>query len=356
MTLDIALRKAATLKPKPPEDALGFGRYFTDHVFVMDFAPDRGWHDPRIVPNEPLGLEPAAAVLHYAQAVFDGLKAFRGADGRVRSFRLDDHCHRFNRSAKRLCMPPIDAGWLHESIVELIRVDQEWVPRGAGTALYIRPTMIASEAFLGVRPAERYTYFVLLSPVGAYYGAKRDPVKIWVEMRHVRAAPGGLGSVKAAANYAASLPAAEEAKQRGFDQVLWLDALEHRWIEEVGTMNLFVRIGDEVLTPPLDDTFLAGMTRDSVLALLRDWGTKVTERRVSIDELRHAHAHGELAEVFGTGTAAVISPVALLGVPDGALTIGDGKAGPVAKRLSEALTGIQYGRAQDRHGWMVPIT
>ncbi|HXS25941.1 MAG TPA: branched-chain amino acid aminotransferase [Gemmatimonadales bacterium] len=356
MTLDIAIRKATTLKPKPTEDSLGFGRYFTDHVFVMDFEPERGWHDARIVPNEPLGLEPAAAVLHYAQAVFDGLKAFRGADGRIRTFRLDDHCHRLNRSAKRLCMPPIDPAWLHESIVELLRVEQDWVPRSAGTSLYIRPTMIASEAFLGVRPAERFTYFVLLSPVGEYYSSRKEPVKIWVEMRHVRAAPGGLGGVKAAANYAASLPGAEEARQRGFDQVLWLDALEHRWIEEVGTMNLFVRIGDEVLTPPLDDTFLAGITRNSVLTLLRDWGTKVAERRVSIDELRHAHAHGDLAEVFGTGTAAVISPVGLLGFPDGALTIGDGKIGPVARRLSEALTGIQYARAEDRHGWMMPIT
>lgn len=356
MTLDIAIRKAKSLKPKPPQDALGFGRYFTDHVFVMDYDPGRGWHDARIAPNEPLGLEPASAVLHYAQAVFDGLKAFRGRDGRIRSFRLHDHCRRLNRSATHLRMPPIDEGWVADSIMELIRVDQDWVPAEPETSLYIRPTMIASEPFLGVRPAERYTYFVLLSPVGAYYGVKRDPVKIWVEMRHVRAAPGGLGAVKAAANYAASLPAAEEAKQRGFDQVLWLDALEHRWIEEVGTMNLFVRIGDEVLTPPLDDTFLPGITRDSVLALLRDWSVKVTERKVSVDELRHAHARGDLAEVFGTGTAAVVSPVGLLGFPDGALTIGDGKPGSTALRLSEALTSIHYAKAEDRHGWMVPIT
>jgi len=356
MTLDIAVRKAATLKPKPAPDALGFGRHFTDHIFVMEYDPGHGWHDARIVPYGPLGLEPAAAVLHYAQAIFDGLKAFRGADGRIRSFRLDDHCRRINRSAAKVCMPPIEPEWLHDSMVELIRVEQDWVPSGAGTSLYIRPTMIASEPFIGVRPAEQYTYFVLLSPVGSYYGENHEAVKIWVEMRHVRAAPGGLGAAKAAANYAASLEAAQEAKQRGFDQVLWLDALEHRWIEEVGTMNLFVRLGDEVVTPPLTDTFLAGMTRDSVLVLLHDWGVKVTERPVSIDELKLAHRRGDLAEVFGTGTAAVISPVGLLGFPDGTLTVGDGKPGPVAKRLFAALTDIQYGRAPDQHGWMVAIT
>ena len=355
MTLDIAIRKAATLKPKPAPEALGFGHYFTDHIFVMDYDPGHGWHDARIVPYGPLGLEPAAAVLHYAQAIFDGLKAFRGADGRIRSFRLDDHCRRINRSAAKVCMPPIEPEWLHDSMVELIRVEQDWVPSGAGTSLYIRPTMIASEPFIGVRPAEQYTYFVLLSPVGSYYGEKHEAVKIWVEMRHVRAAPGGLGAAKAAANYAASLEAAQEAKQRGFDQVLWLDALEHEWIEEVGTMNLFVRLGDEVVTPPLTDTFLAGMTRDSALVLLHDWGVKVTERRVSIDELKHAHRRGDLAEVFGTGTAAVISPVGLLGFPDGTLTVGKGQPGPVAEKLYGALTDIQYGRAADRHGWMVPI-
>ncbi|MCI0574251.1 MAG: branched-chain amino acid aminotransferase [Myxococcaceae bacterium] len=353
--LPIEVQRAETLKPRPSEENLGFGRYFSDHLFRMDYTAERGWHSPRIVPYGPLGVDPAAAVFHYAQAVFDGAKAFRGQDGQVRVFRLTDHCRRLNASAARLCMPTLQQEHLEQSLVELIRVEKSWVPSAPGTALYLRPTIVATEGFLGVRPAERYTYFCIVSPVGSYFAGGQQPVSIWVEEQYTRAAPGGLGAAKAGANYAASLTAAVEAKKRGFAQVLWLDALEHRYIEEVGTMNLFVRIGDEVITPPLDGSFLPGITRESALALLRHWGVRVSERKLSIDELREAHARGELKEVFGTGTAAVISPVGSMGFKDGTLTIGDGKVGEVSQRLYGAITGIQYGTAPDTFGWMTRV-
>jgi branched-chain amino acid aminotransferase len=355
MSVSIDVRRTTTPKPKPPADQLGFGKYFTDHIFRMAYEPERGWHNARIEPLGTLGLEPASAVLHYAQTIFDGLKVFRANDGAVRAFRLHDHAQRINRSAERLCMPLTDPELLAASVAELVKVERDWVPSAPGTALYVRPTMIASEGFLGVRPAERYEYFVLLTPVGNYYGGEREPVRIWVEMRHVRAAPGGLGAAKTGANYAASLYAAAEAKRLGFDQVLWLDAHERRFVEEVGTMNLFIRLGDEIVTPPLDGTILAGITRDSSLRLLREWGLPASERRLSIDEIRRAHARGELKEVFGTGTAAVVSPVGELGFPDGSLMVGDGSPGEVGERLYEALTGIHYGTRPDRYGWMVPI-
>jgi branched-chain amino acid aminotransferase len=355
MKLNIEVQRAAALKPKPSEENLGFGRYFSDHLFRMDYTAEAGWHSARIVPYGPLGVDPAAAAFHYAQAVFDGAKAFRGPDGKVRVFRLADHCRRLNASADRLCMPTLEHSVLEQSIVELIRMEQDWVPSSKGTALYLRPTIVATEGFLGVRPAERYTYFVIVSPVGSYFAGGQQPVSIWVEEKYTRAAPGGLGAAKAAANYAASLTAAVEAKKRGYAQVLWLDALEHKYIEEVGTMNLFVRIGDEVITPPLDGTFLPGITRDSALALMRHWGMKVSERKLSITELRAAHAKGELKEVFGTGTAAVISPVGALGFAGGNLVVADGKVGEVSQRLYQAITSIQYGTAPDTFGWMTPV-
>ncbi len=353
--LPIEIQRAATLKSKPSTEGLGFGKYFTDHMFRMDYAPERGWHQARILPHGPLGLDPAAAVLHYAQAVFDGSKVFRGKDGLLRAFRISDHCKRLATSCERLSMPPVPFEVAREAIESLVKVEADWVPGVPGTALYVRPTVIASEAFLGVRPADKYIFFVILSPVGSYFAGGAEPVRIWVEQEHTRAAPGGLGGAKAAANYAAGLKASMEAKKRGYAQVLWLDALEHRYIEEVGTMNLFVRIGDEIITPPLDGTFLPGITRESALQLLRDWGMKVSERKLSIDELREAHKKGELREVFGTGTAAVISPVGALGFADGELRIGDGKVGEVSQRLYDTVTGIQYGTLPDRHGWMSVI-
>ncbi|KFA93045.1 branched-chain amino acid aminotransferase [Archangium violaceum Cb vi76] len=353
--MPIEVQRAPTLKPKPASEGLGFGKYFTDHMFRMDYAPERGWHQARILPHGPLGLDPGAAVLHYAQAVFDGSKVFRGKDGQLRAFRIMDHCKRLYTSAERLAMAPVPPELAREAIETLVKLEADWVPGAPGTALYVRPTVIASEAFLGVRPADKYIFFIILSPVGSYFSGGAEPVRIWVEQQHTRAAKGGLGGAKAAANYAAGLQASMEAKKRGYAQVLWLDAAEHRYIEEVGTMNLFVRIGDEVITPPLDGTFLPGITRESALTLLRDWGMKVSERKLSVDELREAHKKGELREVFGTGTAAVISPVGALGFREGQLVIGDGKVGEVSQRLYDTLTGIQYGTHPDRHGWMTLI-
>ena len=275
----IRIAKATTLKRKPKDAELGFGQIFTDHMFLADFQEEKGWYDPRIEPYGPIPMDPAAAVLHYAQAVFDGLKAFRGVDGKIRLFRPQKHVERMNNSAKRMCIPPLDPEMALESIVQLVGLERDWVPRTVGTSLYVRPTIVATEAFLGVRPAKSYVYFVILSPVGAYYPEGMAPVKIRVEERYVRAVEGGLGEAKTGANYAASLMPGEEAKHEGYTQVLYLDGVHRRYLDEVGTMNLMVRIGDEVLTPPLSGTILPGVTRDSVLTLLRDWGIQATERR-----------------------------------------------------------------------------
>lgn len=340
---------------RPKDSELVFGRTFTDHMAIVDYEADRGWFDARVVPYGPLTLDPAAAVLHYGQELFDGLKAFRGGDGKVRLFRAERHAKRMHDGGARLCMPAIDEGLFLEGVRALVRADREWVPSSPGTSLYIRPTMVATEAFLGVRPSKRYIFFVIASPVGGYGGDVFSPVKIWVEDKYVRAAVGGLGAVKSGANYAASLLAAEEAKARGYAQVLWTDASNHRYFEEVGTMNLIVRIGDEFITPPLGGSILSGVTRDSIITLLRGWGMAVSERPVSVDEMLAAHRNGALREVFGCGTAAVITPVGELGWRGERLVINGGQAGETARRLYEAVTDIQYGRAPDPHGWMSEV-
>jgi branched-chain amino acid aminotransferase len=343
-----------TSKPqeRPADDTLRFGDVFTDHMFMMEYDEGRGWHDPRIVPYAPLTLDPACCVLHYAQAVFDGLKAFRGVDGKVRIFRGDRHAARLNRSCELLCIPPLDAALVQESFRALVGVDADWVPSKRGTALYIRPTVIATETFLGVHPSHSYLYFVILSPVGAYYKEGLNPVKILATDRHVRAVPGGLGAAKTAANYAASLFAAREAEQQGYTQVLWLDGRQREFLDEVGTMNIMLRIGDTVLTPPLSSgTILDGVTRNSVLQLLRDWGVPVEERAVSIHEVVEAHKQGRLAEMWGTGTAAVISPVGELGYGGVRMAINGGAIGELTQRLYDAITSIQYGATNDPHGW-----
>ncbi len=356
MSHPIRITRATHLKPKPRDTELGFGTVFTDHMFVADFQEGKGWYDPRIEPYGPLSLDPAAAVLHYAQGIFDGLKAFRGADGRVRLFRPQKHLERLNHSARRLCIPELDPELGLRSLVELVRLEQDWVPSSVGTALYIRPTVIASEPFLGVRPARQYVYFVILSPVGAYYREGLNPVKIRVEDKYVRAVEGGTGGAKTGGNYAASLRAAEEAHQAGFTQVLWLDGAQRRYLDEVGTMNIMLRIGDEVLTPPLTTgTILPGVTRDSVLLLLHEWGVRVSERPIAIDEVvRAAHA-GTLREVWGTGTAAVISPVGELAYKAERFTIGDGRIGELTQRLYDAIVAVQYARVPDARGWTVPV-
>jgi branched-chain amino acid aminotransferase len=349
--MQVEVRQTQTPREKPTGD-LGFGRVFTDHVFRMDYDEERGWHDARIEPYGPLTLDPAASSLHYAQSVFEGLKAFRGVDGAVRLFRPDRHAARFARSCDRLCIPRLPEGAFLEAVERAVAQDVAWVPSQEGAALYIRPFVFATEAFLGVRPAASYAFMVILSPVGAYYAKGFSPVRIWVERQAVRAAPGGVGSAKTAGNYAASLRAATAAKSRGYDQVLWTDAVEHRYVEEVGTMNLFLHLGDEIVTPSLDGgTILPGVTRDSVIHLLRERGETVVERSVTVDEVVAAHRDGTLREVFGTGTAAVVSPVGALGFEDGDLTVGDGGVGPLAKQLFDEVQALQRGEAEDRFGW-----
>jgi branched-chain amino acid aminotransferase len=352
----IRMSRATTKKPQPRDSELSFGTVFTDHMFVADFHEEKGWYDPRIEPYRPLALDPACAVLHYAQAVFDGLKAFRGQDGKVRLFRPQKHVERLNHSARRLCIPPLDPDLALRSLVELVRLDQDWAPSSIGTALYVRPTIIASEPFLGVRPAKSYVYYVILSPVGAYYPEGMNPVKILVVDRYVRAVEGGVGAAKTGVNYAASLYAAEEAKHAGFTQVLWLDGRERRYLDEVGTMNIMLRIGDEVVTPPLTaGTILPGVTRDSALTLMRDWGLRVSERPIAIDEVVTAARSGALREVWGTGTAAVISPVGELAYQGDRIVISEGRIGELTQRLYQAIVDIQYARVPDTRGWTLAV-
>ena len=342
-------------RPRPAEDQLGFGRHFADHMLLADYVKGQGWHAPRIVPYGPLTLEPSAAGLHYGQLMFEGLKAYRLADGRVALFRLDRHAARMSGGSARLSIPPIDEALFVQGITQLVAADRDWVPAARGTALYIRPTIIATEPFLGVRASEQYLFFVITSPVGAYYTGGMKPVRIWVEHERVRAVRGGIGAAKAAANYVASLQVAEEARARGCDQVLWLDAVEHRWLEEVGTMNLFLLIGDELVTPPLGGSILPGITRETVITLAREWGLTVSERLVSIEEVREAHAAGTLTEVFGSGTAAVIQAVGTLVDNGTELSIAGGMPGPLAERLYGAITRLQYAEDPDTRGWLTVV-
>lgn len=348
--MKIDIRPTTTPRPRPT-GALGFGIHFSDHLFRMNYAEAKGWHDARVEAYSGATLDPAASVLHYAQVVFEGMKAFRGSDGGLRLFRADRHARRFARSCEKLCIPAIPEADVVEAIERVVEQDASWVPDAPG-ALYVRPYVYATEAFLGVRPAKEYTFCVILSPVGAYYERGFAPVRIWVEREAVRAVKGGVGDAKTAANYAASLHAAFAAKKRGYDQVLWTDALEHERIEEVGTMNLFVAFEDEVVTPSLDGTILDGVTRDSVITLLKARGVNVVERPITLSEVRESQKSGRLREIFGSGTAAVVSPVGTLGFEDGDLTIGDGQPGPLALSLFDELTKIQRGELPDPHGWV----
>jgi branched-chain amino acid aminotransferase len=355
MSEAIRITRAATRKPKPKDSELAFGTVFTDHMFLADFQEEKGWYDPRIEPYGPLSLDPATAVLHYAQAIFDGLKAFRGVDGRVCLFRPHRHIERFNTSARRLCIPPLDSDLALRSLVELVGLERDWVPSSVGTSLYVRPTIIATEVFLGVRPAKSYLYYVILSPVGAYYPEGMNPVKILVVDKYVRAVEGGVGAAKTGVNYAASLLAAEEAHAAGFTQVLWLDGVHRRFIEEVGTMNIMLRLGDEVVTPPLAGTILPGVTRDSALTLLREWEVPVSERQIGIQEVIAAARDGTLREVWGTGTAAVISPVGELAYRGERIVINEGRIGELTERLYQAIVDIQYARVRDARGWTLEV-
>lgn len=353
--MQVAITKAKTLKPKPDETKLGFGTKFTDHMFIMDYAAGKGWHSPRIEPYASIPMDPATMVLHYGQGVFEGLKAYRTAAGRIQLFRPRDNFKRLNRSNDILCIPRIDEAFALEALKELLRLEKDWVPRAPETSLYIRPTIYAADPYLGVRASDTYRFFIILSPVGAYYPEGFNPVKILVEKEHVRAVPGGTGEAKTLGNYAASLLAGQKAHEAGFTQVLWLDGVERRYVEEVGSMNIFFVIAGELVTPALQGSILPGITRDSVLALGRRWGLKVAERRIAIDEVLEAADAGKLEEVFGSGTAAVISPVGLIRYGDREVTVGGGQVGPLAKRFYQTITDIQYGRAEDPMGWVVPV-
>ncbi len=341
--------------PLPDFEGLPFGRRFTDHMFLSEWTAAGGWQNPRVVPYGPLALDPAASVLHYAQEVFDGFKAFCGADGKVRLFRLDDHARRMADSARRLSLPEIPGGLFRDAVKALVRADSRWVPPLEGTSLYIRTNLFATEGFLGVRPAERCLFSIVASPSGPYFsGGRMTPIRLKAEERYTRAAPGGLGAAKTAANYAASLLAAQEAKKSGCDQVLWLDSREHRFLEEAGTMNLFVVLDSGIVTPPLTGTILPGITRDSALALLRRMELNAAERPISLDELREASDAGKLRELFGTGTAASIAPVGELVTEEGTIRF-PGAPGPVALRLFRELTAIQYGRSPGPEGWLTEV-
>jgi len=340
---------APVLKDKPYE--LGFGTVFTDHMLMAGYEPSSGW-TARIEPYGPLSLDPATAALHYGQSVFEGLKAFQGDGGVVRLFRPQRHLQRLAQSAARLCMPAPEPDMALEWLLQLLRLERDWVPSQPGASLYIRPVIMASEAFLGVRPARTYTFFVILSPVGSYYESA-SPMRLLVEDRYVRAVDGGVGASKTGGNYAAALLAAEEAHAAGFDQVLWLDGVHRRYLDEAGMMNVMLRIGDTVVTPPLTGTLLDGVTRDTSLTLLREWDVEVQERPISIEEVASAGRNGTLQEVWGTGTAAVVQPVSELSYR-GERIVPHGN-GETAARLLQAITDLQYGRVEDAHGWLLEV-
>ena len=350
--MEIPVTKTGTPGQKPNDDALGFGQIFTDHMFNMDYSEEKGWHNPRIEPYGDLCYSPATMVFHYGQAIFEGLKAYRNQNGDIQLFRAEENFKRLIRSARGLCIPEPDMDMMMDALKQLLLLEKDWVPSSPGTSLYIRPTVIATDSFLGVRPSKTYRFFIILSPVGAYYPEGFNPVKIWVSKEHVRAVRGGVGEYKTAGNYAASLYASAKANEAGYAQVLWLDGVQLKYIEEVGAMNIFFQIGDELVTPELNGSILPGITRDSVIRLAERWDMKISERLVSIDEVVDAGKAGALKEVFGTGTAAVISPVGELKYADDILEVGDGKPGPLAVQFYNELTGIQYGTRPDTENWV----
>jgi branched-chain amino acid aminotransferase len=337
------------------ENNLGFGQRFTDHMLLMDHSQDKGWHDARIVPYGPIEFDLSTMVLHYGQEVFEGMKAYKTVKGETVLFRPEANLARLNASNDRLCIPRIDEKQALEHLAELIRIESDWVPKSEGTSLYIRPAIIATDAFLGVKASSSYLYFVILSPSGAYYKNGLQPVRIYVEDELVRAVKGGMGFAKTGGNYAASILAGERAHEKGYDQVLWLDGVHRRYVEEVGSMNIFFKIGGEIVTPELNGSVLPGITRDSVLTLAKDMGYKVSERQISIDEVFDAHAAGKLEEVFGTGTAAVISAVSELTWHERTIVVNDGKMGDFSRLMYDTITGIQYGTIEDRFGWIYRV-
>lgn len=342
-------------KQKPNPDTLRFGQVFTDHMFMMEYSPGKGWHNGKIVPYAPLQMEPAAAVFHYAQEMFEGLKAYKTKEGKVLLFRPDMNAKRTTNTNERMCIPHVDEDLFVEAVKAVVDVDKDWIPEKKGTSLYIRPFIIADEPFLGVRPANHYLFMVILSPVGPYYEGGLSPTKIYVEDEYVRATNGGTGFAKIGGNYAAGMKSQEKAHDKGYEQVLWLDGVERKYVEEIGTSNAFFKIGDEVITAPLTGTILPGITRDSVINLLKQWGVKISERRITIDEVFDAGKSGTLTEMFATGTAAVISPVGELSWKGEKIIVNNGEIGSLSQKLYDELYGLQIGEITDTMGWTLEV-
>ena len=354
--MEITIKAAEKLKEKPQDESnLGFGRVLTDHMFTMKYDKGQGWHDAEIVPYAPFPMDPASQVFHYAQECFEGLKAYRRPDGGVQLFRPEKNAQRMMSTHQRLCIPEIPEEDFVAAVKALVELEADWVPHSENTSLYIRPCTIATEPVLGVKPSDSYLFFIICSPSGPYYAEGLDPVKIFVEDSLTRSAPGGTGYIKCGGNYAASLAGQMKAHELGFSQVLWLDGVERRYVEEVGSMNVFFVIGDEIWTAPTDGTVLPGITRMSCIELMKNWGLTVREEKLAIDTLIAAAKDGSLKEVFGTGTAAVVSPVKEIRYKGEDVQIGDGTIGPVTAKLYDTLTGIQYGNKEDSHGWTVRV-
>lgn len=353
MDINILPLAAGQMKQKiADETKLGFGRHFTDRMLLVEWTPDKGWHNARIKPYEPFTIDPAALVFHYAQEIFEGLKAYKWSDGRVALFRPEKNARRFNLSAARMCMPEVPEDLFVEGIRQLVKLESDWIPTAPGTSLYIRPTLIAVEPVLGVKPSDHYYFYVILSPVGAYYAAGFNPVSILVEDHYVRAVSGGTGEAKTGGNYASSLKAGLEAKKKGYDQVLWLDGRQQRYIEEVGAMNMFFVYGSQIVTSPLTGSILAGITRDSVLTLAAKLGCTVEERLIDVHDLIADIRSGKVTEAFGSGTAAVVTPVGKLCYKNETVQIGTGGVGALTQRMYDTLTGIQTGSIPDEYGWV----
>ncbi len=353
--MEITFKKADKLKELTPEDKLGFGRVFTDHMFVMEWAADKGWHDARIVPFENISLHPASTVLHYGAEIFEGLKAYRRADGGVQMFRPIENIRRMNRSAERMSLPQIDETDAMQILDTFVRTEQRWVPNSFGTSLYLRPFMFGNDEALGVHAVHSAVFMIIASPSGSYYAEGINPVKIMIESEDVRTVRGGTGYAKCGGNYAASTRAGERAAKKGYSQVLWLDGVERKYIEEVGAMNVMFKIAGEIVTPKLTGSILPGITRMSCIEVLKSKGYNVSERLLSLDELMTAIKNGTLEEAWGCGTAAVVSPIGALGVGDKEYVIGGGKIGAVTQELYDTLTSIQWGTAPDEFGWIYKI-
>ena len=353
--MDIRVEKAKALKELPDPNTLLFGKTFTDHMFLMNYDAGQGWHDARIVPYGPIALEPCAMVFHYAQEVFEGMKAYRDPEGGVRLFRPEENALRMQSSCQRLCIPTVPVEDFVEAVKALVRLEERWVPSLAGTSLYIRAFIIATDASLGVHASHSYIFSIICCPVGAYYKEGLNPVKIYVEDEDVRAVRGGTGFTKCGGNYAASIRAGERAEEKGFSQVLWLDGVERKYIEEVGSMNVLFKVDGKVITPKLTGSVLPGITRKSCLDLLRDWGYVVEERLITAQELFDAAQAGTLEEAWGSGTAAVISPIGTLAWEDKSVLINGGQIGSLSQRLYDTLTGIQWGTEPDPYGWSVKL-